>query len=71
MKIQFIPNVRHKWDRIVVTLEQIYPKTAMFSGKHGNFGIYTAPTLFKYENIKPKKKCAAEPVQYLNYRIKS
>jgi hypothetical protein len=31
----------------------------MFSGKHGSFRIYTAPTLiiiFKYENIKLKKK---------------
>jgi hypothetical protein len=31
----------------------------MFSGKHGTFGIYTAPTLiliFKYENIKFKKR---------------
>jgi hypothetical protein len=40
----------------------------MFSGKHGSFGIYTAPTLivillFKYENIKLKKKeCPAENV---------
>jgi hypothetical protein len=40
--------------------------------------MYTAPNLiiiFKYENIKLKKKkeYAAEPVhvQYLNYRIKS
>jgi hypothetical protein len=36
----------------------------MFSGKHGTFGIYTAPTLiiiFKFENIKlNKKECPAE-----------
>jgi hypothetical protein len=57
MKIQLTPNVGHKWDRIAVTLEQIYPKITTFSEKHGTFRIYnyTAPTLiiiFKYENIK-------------------
>jgi hypothetical protein len=34
----------------------------MFSGKHGSFGIYTAPTLimiFKYENIKLKKRMSS------------
>jgi hypothetical protein len=47
----------------------------MFSGKHGSFRIYTAPTLiiiFKYENIKLKKReCPAEEPQHQNYRIKS
>jgi hypothetical protein len=46
----------------------------MFSGKHGSFEIYTAPTLimiFKYENTKLKKKeCPAEDVYHLNYGIK-
>jgi hypothetical protein len=35
----------------------------MFSGKHGSFGIYTAPTfkiIFKYATIKLKKECPAE-----------
>jgi hypothetical protein len=47
-----------KKDRIVVTLQQIYPNCAIFFGKAGAVWIYTAPTLIlilKYENIKFKK----------------
>jgi hypothetical protein len=44
---------------IVVTLQQIYPNCAAFSGKAGAVWIYTAPTLIlilKYEYIKLKKR---------------
>jgi hypothetical protein len=59
MKIKLIPNVGHQWDGIeFFTLWQICPKVTTFSGKRGNFGIYTAQTLtliFKYKNVKLKK----------------
>jgi hypothetical protein len=38
MKIQLIPIMGHNWDRIIVTLQQIYPNITNFAGKHGTFG---------------------------------